>query len=49
LFFLLQIYIRDLYERKRERDIEKNIKRENVSREKRKRKEEIGYEKITYY
>jgi hypothetical protein len=38
-----------MYRRERERDIEKNIQRENISREKGKRKEEIGYEKITYY
>jgi hypothetical protein len=31
-------------EREREEDIEKNIKRENISREKGKREEEIGYE-----
>jgi hypothetical protein len=36
-------------ERERERERERNMKRENISREKGKRKEEIGYEKITYY
>jgi hypothetical protein len=36
-------------ERERERELQKNVRRENISREKGKRKEEIGYEKITYY